>query len=173
MESFRKFLEISVSSDVELPSVLGGSKRSAMGKVVPKEDDPSYGSMLLVLFPKMIGPIRELLGFEGGFKERPWNLSALGHGAEILSREHPRAFTVFRRVLEQSGQTHDGGPLSVKMSNMEADDLMRFAIKIAEQSEEELSRKEDFLKDEAMKWMAFGNNLTDAVKKSVRSATMQ
>lgn len=157
---------------MELPKVGRVPRSNSMSKLLPDEEDPSLGSILFVIAAKMAGPMGELVGMEdrGGY---PWKFAAFRRGMQGLSRENPHAFAVFRRVMRQLEDSNDGGPLSVYISNLEADDLKKIGEKIGRRSHEELASEKEDVKDEAMKWMAFGGNLVASVDRSIRTSAMQ
>lgn len=148
MTSFRKFLEIAVNSDMDIPSGFK-SPRNPMAKI-HREDDPSHKIIPFVVHPKMIDPMEEIL-HKGG--------------------KHAQALGVFERVLEQP---RDGGMLMVNISNLEADDLNRMGLELVADSEKMMSSTlGGSIKDEAMKWLSFGNNLKRSVKNGIEAAARQ
>ena len=147
MTSFRKFLEIAVSSDLTIPSVK--SSRNSAAKV-HSEDDPSHKIIPFVVHPKMIEPMEEMLR---------------------MGSKHSQAIGVFERVLEQP---RDGGMLIVNISNLEASDIDQMGSELVSDSERVMSHPfGGSIKDDAMKWISFGNNLKKSVQNGIRAASHQ
>lgn len=147
MMSFREFMEIAVASDLSAPDAGGSGRRSRPG--VHYEDDPSHKIIPFVVHPKMIGPMEEILRMGG----------------------RGPAMGVFERILDQP---RDGGMLMVNISNVEADDLDRLGSELINDSNRVMSSPMGgSMKDDAMKWISFGNNLKKSVGDGMRAATMQ
>ena len=144
MMSFREFMEIAIGYDTNFSSPAGPVRRS--WPVVPSDDDPAQKIIPFVAHPKMIGPMEEILRMMG---DRP-------------------AAGVFERILEQP---RDGGMLVVNMSNREADDLDRMGSELVGDSNRVMSSNMGgSMKDEAIKWISFGNELKKSVKNGIEAA---
>jgi hypothetical protein len=147
MMSFREFMEIAVGSDITFPSPAEPVRRS--WPIVPSEDDVSHKIIPFVVHPKMIEPMEEILR---------------------MAENRPAA-RVFKRILDQP---RDGGMLAVNTSNLEAEDLDRMGAELINDSNRVMSSNMGgSMKDDAMKWISFGNNLKKSVEDGIKAATMQ
>lgn len=159
MTSFRNFLEIAINSDMDPPKVFS-SPRTNTSKIVHGEDDPSHGLIPFEVAPRLVPEMIE-------------SISKLD--LDQQRKGYPRATVVLERLLNQFEKTNDGGPLLVNISNLEADELVRLSNELTRHSKEVLSSKINYesMKDEAMRWIAFGNNLRNIVKRGMANATMR
>lgn len=147
MMSFREFMEIAVASSLSIPDMAGSGRRSR--PEVHSEDDPLHKIIPFVVHPKMIGPMEEILRMGG----------------------RSPAIGVFERILDQP---RDGGMLIVNISNVEADDLNRMGSELIDDSNRVMSSHMGrSMKDDAMKWISFGNNLKKSVGDGIKAASAQ
>lgn len=150
MMSFRKYMEIAVNQGMDLPKIQGaGSLRK--GNMVHKEEDLAHRIIPLTVHPKMVVFLDDL--------ERRKDAPA----------KHRPALDVLGRVAEQP---RDGGMVVVYISNMEAESLKDLASEIVSDSEKVLASKMDSsIKDDAVRWISFGNQLAAAVKNGILTVT--
>jgi hypothetical protein len=148
MISFGKFLEIAINSDMAPPDVFNPGRAST--SKVHAEDDPKHKIMPFVIHPRMIGPMEEVVGMRG-------------------MEKYGVAVKVLERILDQP---RDGGMLVVAISNLESDSLSRMGSEFIKDSEKVMaSRVGDSMRDEAMRWISFGNDLLRSVKNGVDAAS--
>lgn len=148
MTTFKKFLaEIAVNQDLT-PLVATQSLPRKKSGMVHSEDDPSHGVIPLVVHRSLLDPIGDL-GYADG--------------------KHKPALDALRRLAEQPV---DGGLLMVNISNVEADSLRSLANMLISDSQRMMASKmNSSMKDEAIRWSAWGEGMLRSLENGLRMAT--